>query len=165
MSTHDLPDPPPAPETRRRVKLYPYQWIGLSALALLPVLAAAGLFGASRRVERAAAGGLEVTVRYPARIRYEQFGHIELQVRNAGAAARDSVRVRVDTFFLSRFSSVVATPALEQAYELVLPGLVPGASRHAVVEIRAHRVGRHSGTLTVVAGDTVRVPLAVLVFP
>ena len=53
-SAGDLPEPPPPPETPRRVKLYVYQWIGLAFLVSLPVLAWAGVFGERWRVERAA---------------------------------------------------------------------------------------------------------------
>lgn len=166
MSTTDeLPEPPQPPENPRRIKLYPYQWIGLAALAVLPVLAWAGVFGESGRVERARAGSLDVVVSYPSRFRYKQLNQIEVQVRNASTAALDSVRVALDTAFGARFSTVTSLPPLDAAFELTIPGIPPGQTRLAVIEIQAERYGRHTGTLTIAAGDTVRVPLAVFIFP
>lgn len=166
MPLDDLPEPPPPPETRRRIRLYVYQWIGLLLLLLLPVLASAGVFGESWRVERASVGALSVVVSYPSRFRYKQLNQIEVQVRNTSGTALDSVKVSLDTSFATRFSTVASVPPLERAFELSIAAIPPSASRLAIIEIQAERYGRHSGTLTIAsAPDTVRVPLAVLIFP
>lgn len=161
----NLPEPPPPPEIPRQAKLYPYQWIGLAVIALVPIIAGIGLFGESWKQLRAASGALDVAVSYPDRLRYWQVNQIEVQVRNLSAAPLDSVRVSIDSAFGMRFATLASQPAFEEAFQLAIPRIPPHQTRPVVIEIRADRYGRHSGTLTIAAADTVRVPLSILVFP
>ena len=165
MSAREQPEPPPPPEITRRIKLYPYQWIGLGVLALLPVLAWAGVLGESWRVERGRIGALDVVVSYPSRFRYKQLNQIEVQVRNASAAALDSVRVALDTAFGARFSTVQSLPPLDDAFSLTISTIPAQQTRLAVIEIQGERYGRHQGTLTIAASDTVRISLSITIFP
>lgn len=167
MAITNLPDAPPAPHAPRRVRLHPFQWVGLALLLAMPVLALAGVFGESWRVEHVRGANIAVQMRYPSRFRYKQLNQIEVQLRNHSASALDTVRVSLDTAFLTRFSTVRALPAFERPFELALSRVEPGASALVIVEIQAERYGTATGTLTVTSGggDTVRVPLHVRVFP
>ena len=164
MSSSDLPEPPPPPETRRRAKLYVYQWIGLAVLAVLPVLAGAGVLGESFRTQRLTAGAIDVAVTYSSRLRYWQVNQIEVQVRNTSATALDTVRVSLDSAFALRFANVVSQPGFDSPFEVAVD-IPPRQARVILIEIRADRYGRHSGLLTISAADTARVPLAITVFP
>jgi hypothetical protein len=165
MTAHEFPEPPPPPDSPRRAKLYRYQWIGLAFLAILPLLAWVGLLGESWTRVTAAGGALEVVVRYPDRLRYWQVNQIELQVRNNSAMPLDSVRVAIDSAFAFRFANVTSVPPFQKAFQLAIDRIPPNESRPVVVEMRADRFGRHSGTLTIAAADTLRVPLAIMVYP
>lgn len=166
MPLDNSPEPPRPPQTSRRIKLYRYQWVGVAALAALPVLAVAGLFGESSRVGEVHGGTIEAAARSPALMRYNQLDKIEVRVRNVSSAGLDTVRVTLDTGFASRFSSVRAIPELERPYELALTNVPPNGTGIAVFEMRAEHRGRHRGTLAITAGrETLRVPLNVLVYP
>ena len=159
------PEPPPPPHVARQAKLYPYQWIGLAILAVLPIVAAVGLFGESFTTTRASAGALEVAVTYPDRLRYWQVNQIEVHVRNVSAAPLDSVHVSLDSAFALRFANLTSLPTFDESFRIAIPQLPPGRTRTVLIEMRADRYGRHSGTLTISAIDTLRVPLSVMIFP
>ena len=165
MSLETLPDPPPAPEVRRRIRLYPYQWVGLIVLASMPVLAVAGTFGESREAHHGRSAGLDVVVRYPGRMRYKQQHQIEIQLRNVATRAYDTVWVTVDSALLARFSDVRAIPPFTRAFEVPVVHVAPGESRLVLLEVQAEQYGHHDGVITVAAGDTVRSAVAVRVFP
>jgi hypothetical protein len=165
MTTQDLPEPPPPPDTQRRAKLYPYQWVGLAFLTILPLLAWVGLLGESWAKVSAAGATLEVVVSYPNRLRYWQVNQVELQIRNTSATPLDSVRVALDSAFAFRFANLTSVPPFEKAFTLAIERIPPNESRPVVIELRADRFGRHSGTVTIAGADTVRVPLSIMVYP
>lgn len=160
------PEPPPAPEIPRRIRLHPYQWIGLVVLGTLPVLAIFGVFGGSPSVSEVRGRGIEATVEAPSRLRDTQLERIEVRVRNLSAASLDTVRIALDTGFASHFSEVHGIPGFERPFELAVAGVPAGGTGTALIELRAERRGRHTGNLTVAAGgDTLRIPLRVTVYP
>ncbi|MGH7480624.1 MAG: hypothetical protein ACRELV_00585 [Longimicrobiales bacterium] len=165
MPEHELPEPPPPPDVERRLRLHRHQWIGVPLLALLPILAVAGVFGESWRVEQRANEQLELTLRYPTRYRYKQLNSIELWIRNRSPATIDTVSVAVDTAFGNRFSTVRSIPGFDSPYELSLTRLEPGESRMVVIEIQGEHYGRHSGRLEVHAADTLGVTMTTFIFP
>lgn len=160
------PEPPPAPEILRRIRLYRYQWIGLAALAAFPILAVFGVFGGSPATSELRGRGIEVVVRAPTRMRDTQLERIEVRLRNLSATDLDTVRIALDTGFASRFSDVRGIPDFDRPFELTPGGVPANGTAIAFIELRAERRGRQSGTLTITAGaDTLRVPLRVLVYP
>lgn len=165
MPLHSLPDPPDPPQAPRRFRLYPYQWVGLALLAMLPLLALAGVFGETWAETSVSSSDLAVTVRYPSSYRYKQLNSIEVRVRNTSPAVLDTARVAVDTAFANGFSSVRAIPALIRAYETEVLNLRPNESRLVVIELQGERYGRHAGLLRVIASDTLQVPLSITIFP
>lgn len=161
-----LPEPPQPPELTPRIRLYRYQWVGVAMLAALPVLALAGVFGQSSRESEVRGRNIEVAVRAPARLRYNQLDRIEVRVRNTSTLPLDTVRVALDSGFAAGFSAIRGLPELDRPFELSLAGVPENGTALAVIEFRAEGRGRHTGTLTVAAGaDTLRVPLRVLVYP
>jgi hypothetical protein len=165
MTLDDLPEPPQPPDAPRRFRLYRYQWAGLAILSTLPILAIAGTFGETWSEATLSSSRLEVTVRVPTRYRYKQLNQIEVQVRNRTDVALDTVRVALDTAFTARFSTVRSIPAFARPFEAELVRLEPGETRLVLMELQAERYGRHRGTLTVAATDTLRMPLSVTIFP
>lgn len=160
------PEPPPAPEISRRIRLYRYQWIGSAVLGALPVLAVFGVFGGSPSRSELRGRGIEATVEAPSRLRDTQLERIEVRIRNLSAADLDTVRIALDTGFASRFSEVRGIPEFERPFELAVARVPAGGTGTALIELRAERRGRHTGNLTVAAGaDTLRIPLRVLVYP
>jgi hypothetical protein len=165
MSIHRTDEPPPPPDAPRRLRLYRFQWAGLALLASLPVMALAGVFGETWKVASARSSVLAVTLKYPDRFRYKQLNQLEVQVENLSERPLDTIRVTLDSAYLSRFSTVNTIPPWSQAFELLLTDVRPRETRLALVEIQAERYGMHRGTLSVIAGDTLTVALSTMIFP
>lgn len=161
-----LPDPPAPPEIRRRVSLYSFQWIGLPFLLAIPVLALFGVFGERRNAAHAADGALEVSIEYPAVLRYRMLGAIDLRVRNRSASAIDTVTVALDTAYAARFSNLNAAPPITTAFQIELLDVPPDGTRRVRIELQADRYWSHSGHLTVTTStDTAGVLLTTMVYP
>lgn len=165
MGVEELPDPPPAPSIRRRVRLYSYQYVGLALLAAIPALAIAGAFGESDAFAEERTSELQVSLRYPVRYRFEQVSRIELRVLNTSGHLLDTVRVSLDSAYANRFSMVRSIPELSEPYAVELRSLEPGRQRIVVIELKADRYGHHRGELRVGASDTARFRLGTFIFP
>ena len=165
--SRDLPPELVAPSVDRRFALYRFQVPGLILLALIPVLALAGVFGESHADAEARAGDLAVRVRHPSRLRFEQISTMDVRVTNAGASRIDTITVSIDTAYLSQFSGVTLTPSASAPFDVELTGVAPGESRHVRVEMDAMRPGRHRGEVRVTAGgaDTAKLDIATIIFP
>ena len=166
MSTDELRDPPDAPSIERGISIAPYQMIGLALLAVLPLLALAGTLGDRWDSRDAAAGSLDVSLRYPTVFRYKTINSFTVHVTNRGATALDTVTVALDTTYALGFSTVTAVPPFTGPFEVDLVELQPGETRLVRIEIQGERYWRRAGELTASSGpDTVRVPVATFVFP
>ena len=125
-----------------------------------------GVFGGSPRTTELRGLGILATVQAPPRMRDTQLDRIEVRVRNLSATDLGTVRIALDTGFARRFSEVRGIPDLDRPFELAVAGPPANGTASAVIELRAERRGRHTGSLTIAAGaDTLRVPLRVLVYP
>jgi hypothetical protein len=145
----DTAEPPPAPEIRRRVRLYTAQWIGIPAMALIPLLALFGAFGERRTELTAAAAGLDVAIDLPTRVRTAQRTHIEVRVHNlSGDTARD-VTVRFDPQYFEDAMDPSFIPERDAPYEATLPALPSGADGSVRVELEFGRMGRSTGAISV----------------
>ncbi len=165
-SEHKQPFPS-APEIDRRVSVPLFRGIGMGLILLVPALALAGVFGESW--DTAAARGPNVSVRmeFPSRYRYKMLNSLTLAVENTSARTIDTVTVRLDTAYALRFSTVVITPAPEQAYVIPLTDVAPGEIRMVIVELQGERYGRHAGLVNVetTSGDTLALPVHTLIYP
>ena len=164
--TEQLPDPPAAPDTRRAVALYTFQWITIPLLAVLPLLALSGVFGERWRTERAAVGSIEVTVHYPTAFRYKMINTLTATLTNRSGSVLDTVTVSLDSAYANRFSTVTAIPPFTAAHEVDVVAMAPGESRLVRIEMQAEQYWRHEGSVRVISGsDTARIAVSTLVFP
>jgi hypothetical protein len=158
---------PDAPDIDRRIRIPAFRAIGMAVIALIPVLAVAGVFG--ERWSRATAHGasLEVGVEFPTRCRYRMLNSVTATVTNRSPRTIDTVTVRLDTAYALRFSTVVFTPAAQEAYSVPLTAIASGETRLVVIELQGERYGRHAGRLRFesTSGDSLSVRLHTLIFP
>lgn len=163
----NLPGELEPPEIRRRLTLHRLQMVGVPLLALIPLLAMLGVFGETREQVDAAGTDLAIAIEYPTRFRYKTIDPIRVAVTNRTAVELDTVTVLFDVEYLSRFSTPLFIPAATDAYVVPLSSVRPGETRHVYVEIQAETYWRHEGWVAATTGgaDTVRVPLATIVFP
>jgi hypothetical protein len=165
MDMDNLPEPPPPPSAPRRVRLYPFQWFGAAALALLPMMAVAGVFGETWAEATAETPSLEVRVSYPSRFRYKQLNQIEVWVRNRSGAPIDTITVSLDSAYARQFSTINAIPPFSRAFGIPLTDVLPNETRLVIIEVQAERYGRHKGAVRTAAVDTATIALSTIVFP
>lgn len=164
--TSQLPDPPDAPETTRRIVLPARQWAGLLALFAIPALALTGLLGERQSSAEATAGPIVAAVRSPDVLRYRTTGTLSLNIRNRTDRRIDTVLVRIDTTWTVGFSKVRAIPGFRRAYEIAITDLGAAGQALVRVEVIAERYGRHEGRLHVfVADDSLQISLATRILP
>lgn len=161
------PEPPPPPEIDRRLRLYPWQWIGLPILVLIPVLALFGVFGHTWAEVRDAGADVEMEIRYPSRFRYKELQAMYVSVRNRSDRVLDTVTVAFDTAYINRFSTVTFKPDISRAYEVELTDLMPGDVRLIMVEIQGEAYWGHHGAISArhSDSDTAEVHVSTFIFP
>jgi hypothetical protein len=163
---HQAPRPTDPPWVERHVVLTVKQRIGVPFIAAVPLLALLGVFGESSNTASVRSASLEVRASYPARFRYRQVQALRVDVRNISHVLLDTVKVSVDTAYVSRFSSVRFDPAPSAAYVVPLTHLRPGEHGLMSVELWGEQYGRHRGRITVsAAGDSVAISISTFVFP
>ena len=158
---------PSAPDIGRRVSVPLFRGIGMGLILLVPALAIAGVFGESWDTAAARGPNVSVQMEFPSRYRYKMLNSITLAVANTSNRKIDTVTVSLDTAYALRFSTVVITPAPEQAYVVPLTDVAPGEIRLVVVELQGDYYGRHSGQVRVetTSGDTIALPVHTLIYP
>jgi hypothetical protein len=159
--------PPRAPDIRRKIRFYGWQWIALPPMMLIPVFALFGAFGTSRDTARASTPELEMEISYPSRFRYKQIDRIHAFVANRSQRQLDTVTVSFDSGYIARFSTVTFTPSVGRAYEVELTDVGPGERRLISVELQGEEYWRHRGEISATSGsaDTARVRIGTIVFP
>lgn len=159
--------PPEPPDVVPSLRLSVAQWVGIPLLALVPLVALAGVFGESKaeRVDRH--GPLLASANVPTRFRYRQRLTLEVSVANRSNAPVSDVRVRVDSSYLDRFSNVSLSPHALPDGSVAFGSLTPAASVLLAVTLEGERSGviRGAAVVTDAQGDTVRIPLKSTVFP
>jgi hypothetical protein len=160
-------DAPPSPPTlARRLAMTRKQRIGLPILVLIPLLGLFGVFGERRGETHATSKRIAVAVRYPERSRYRQSMSLEIDVQNLSDHRLDTVRVWLDTAYMTRFADVRITPPPRDAFIVDVVGVAPGETRLVSAELSGDAYGRHRGRVVVsAADDTVSVPISSFVFP
>lgn len=160
------PRPSDPPAVKRHVVLTVKQRLGLPLIAAVPLLALLGVFGEHSNTTSVRSTSLEVHAWYPARFRYRQIQALRIDVRNISRVTLDTVKVSVDTAYVSRFSSVRFDPAPAAAYIVPLTHLRPGEHGLVSAELWGEQYGRHRGRITVTAaGDSVAMSISTFVFP
>jgi hypothetical protein len=164
---HADEDPPPPPDYRRRVRLYPSQWIGVPLLLLVPVLALAGVFGETRTTRELRDDVLHYSVEYPTRLRAGQTTLLRIRIVSIAATAPDSVTVTLDAAFMERFDEVRIMPEPARPWAVVVTGMAPGDSAEVQVELAGRALGRSRGGVTLehTGGAPRDVAITTIVFP
>lgn len=159
-------EPPELPVLKRRLSFAWWQVVGIAVLALVPLLAGLGVFGAAEASVVARAGSVSMLVDYPPRIRHGSAQRILALVTNTGLSALDTVTVRFDSSYVARVSEPQFTPLAARAFEVDLADLRPGESRRVELAFHAADFGRHRGFVSARHGaSTARAIIATTVFP
>lgn len=148
--TAPLPLPPHPPRYRREVRLGALEWIGIPALALLPVLALSGALGpSSARMVVQAPDALWMDVSHPSRLRHLGTGELVVSVTNTGAKGTQALAIGFDEDYLAHFSSIEALPAPEAFRSgrawVSLPTLAPGERTSVRVRLEPNDWGQLPG--------------------
>jgi hypothetical protein len=165
------PDPPlheptQPPHTRSRFAFTRKQRLGLPLLAAIPLLTLFGVFGERRETARAVSPSVEMSVHYPSRFRYRQVESLDVSVRNVSGRALDTVRVSLDTGYITRFSSVRIEPAPRVAFVVTLTDLAPAETRLVTAELWGERYGSHDGRIVATThADSALAVIRTIVFP
>lgn len=154
-TTADADDPPlhGVRTYRRVVRLGGLEWIGVSALAVLPLLALGGWLGpAGARLEASVpngAGALAVEVLYPSLTRHKAGSELAIQVTNAGPGDARELAIGIEEAYLARFSRADSQPAPDAVaagrVRVPLPPLRAGESASVRIRLEADDWGRLPG--------------------
>ena len=162
-SMHDLPQPPRVPP---RLRMHRAELVGMSVVALVPLLAIAGAFGPRVGNDGARAGALALEVRYPTLVRRGMTETLEARVTNRSAAPLSRLTLTLDAAYVGAFSGVAFRPDVERAHTVALAGVQPGETRLVAVELAPAAFGRHRGHVAAVAGrDSAVVALTTVILP
>jgi hypothetical protein len=166
------PRPPQPPEFERKFQLYPYQYITMPLIFLIPILALLGLFGDADATQQADSQDISVQVEYPARTRYKVATILKLYITNHTDAPLSNLDVSFDRNYIDAFLELnflpVVSAVTEDAYIVTLEETIPPGETHAItVDLHAEKFGVFAGTI-MVDGDTIEpvsVRLESLLFP
>jgi hypothetical protein len=160
------PEPPQPPEIDRGLHLRWPQLIGITVIALIPILAAAGVFGERWAKAEATSSRLRAQVEYPSRLRAKLSKPMTVSIENRTTEPMDTVEVAFDSAYVDRFTGANFVPSPDEAYVIPLTDVKPGETRRVHVEFEGDIVGRHSGRIVVRArGDSAAVVVRTIVFP
>ncbi len=158
MSESQTPQPPQSPDFKREFRLYPYQWITIPLLFIVPILAIFGLFDANIVDVRASGDNVELRVEYSTRYRYYMDVPAYVFVTNTSDAALPVITVRFDRAFVDNFIEIQFTPdtnaVTERWYEVDLEDVQAGETRMIRVDLQADDYGTQRGTVAVAVGET-----------
>lgn len=158
--------PPEPPPFDRRIQLNWPQKFGVPFLALIPLLAMAGVFGERWATQDRANAQVSATVRYPDRLRAKLTRPMTVSIENRGTTALDTVEVAFDSTYVDRFVDVNIIPQARDAYVVPITDVRPGETRRVHLEFIADKVGRHTGRVVVSArGDSIVFAVRTIVFP
>ena len=165
------PEPPQPPNVERKIAFHRVELIGMSLIALIPLLALLNVFGLALEKVEAADQQLALRVEHIARGRQLQLAEFAISVENHGDAVLPLVTVSVARDYIEQFTQVMFTPDVaaitDQAYEIELEDVQPGETRFITVDLRPTAGGQHTGTVSAAAdgGASVSVTFNTLVFP
>ena len=158
--------PPAPPEIPHRIRLSRLQWAGVPLLALVPVLALAGVFDDRSAVVEREVGSLSVRAELPQGVRQNRSGIIEIDLVNQGDAPV-SAEVAISPEYLDACIEIDMTPAPHRAWTSRVDAIAPGQRAHVRLEFQGERAGLHQGVIRVREGrgEEIRIPLRTFVFP
>lgn len=144
--------PPQPPSIAPRLRMRTAEVVGMSIVAIVPVLASFGLLGPKIDRVSAQSQALDLEVEYPAVLRQNDRRALTARVGNRSDQVLEHVDVAFGHRYLSAFTGVSFVPSAGNAYTVRLSSLRPGESRLVVVEFEAERYGRHRGRIAALHG-------------
>jgi hypothetical protein len=139
-----------SPEFKRKLHFWKRQWIMIPLLFTVPVLALTKVLGDLNDTAKASVPGLEISVKYPKRIRFGQNEEIQVNLHNQSLRALQDVKIEIDQDYLSQFENVQFLPsANDYSNQVKLSTLQPGEKRQVIVNVRAKHYGMHHGQVRV----------------
>jgi hypothetical protein len=167
----DIDLPPDPPEMQRKFKLYPYQYLAIPVLFLIPLLALLGIFGSTTERVHASSEDLDLNVEYTTRDRYRVRNKLNVEVQNNTGESIDTLNIHFGRSYIDRFVDIAFTPDVEDitdtAYIVALEDVQPGEIRIITINLVAEGYGPFSGTVRAVAEGIVpvEVNLATILYP
>jgi hypothetical protein len=160
-----LKEPKQPPEVPRRLRLHLHQIVGLSLIALIPILAMFRVFGDGMKFAKASSASLQTEVEYPSKFKLKQSKVLRVKVTNVSTQTLDTTTVSIDTAYLSRFRDVSVIPGPAEAYIIEFLQLKPGEKREVLAEIEGKDYGEQKGIVTIATKqDTIRQPISSYIF-
>lgn len=159
------------PEFKRRVKLYPYQWIGIPLIMLIPILTALGVFGVTLEDATNANSIIRLNVQYPTRTRFDINSPMVITVENLTDTPLGTVTIALDLAYISGFDIGGALPSITRitatSIEVDFTPIPPHEKRSFRLDLTADQYGTQSGRVTASSlnGAPLEVPLSTFVFP
>jgi hypothetical protein len=161
-----LHSPPEPPTIDHRIALTRVQRIGVPLLALVPILAVAGVFDDRSVVVEREVGSLSVRAEMPQGVRQNRSGIVEIDLENRGASPV-SAEVAISPEYLVDCMEIDMTPSPYRAWATRTEPIAPGERAQVRLEYEGERAGLHEGVLRIreSRGDEVRIPIRTFVFP
>jgi hypothetical protein len=165
------PRPPQPPEFERKFQLYPYQYILLPLIFLIPLLALFNVFGETHATHEAASSDVSVQVEYLSRSRHKLSAPIMVYITNQTDAALTDVTVQFDRDYIDAFLWLsfqpVVTAVTDDAYIVTIEEIPPGDTYGVTVDLKVEKIGSFAGMVTVEGDglDPVSVRLESILFP
>lgn len=151
-SESPAPQPPELPEMPRRVHLDLPHALAVLLIALLPILAVAGVLNEATATVQARTDRWALEVRYPSRLPYTVERSLQAHIRNPSGETLRNVRVAVDRDYLDGFDDVSVEPAevliTGDHYVVQIGEIPPGETRRVDIRLRGHAPWRRRGSLT-----------------
>lgn len=158
--------PPSPPDIAPKLRFFRTEMIGMPLIALLPILAIAGLFGPSTASAEGRIGAVQWSIEHPSVTRYENRDRLELRLSNSGDSAVSELTVAFDPEWIHAFAPVSFEPAPETPYVVDVGEIGPGETRLVVIELTAEQYGKYQGRLVISDGaQTAIAPLETFIFP
>lgn len=126
--------------------------VGMSVVALLPLLAVFGVFGINRATTTATSETLAVRVAHPSVQRFKVRQPLRITVTNTAATALPVIEVALSVPYVFAFSDVALTPSPDHidgdTYVFELSDIAPGETRTIATEMQAQLYWRHRGSVS-----------------
>jgi hypothetical protein len=167
----NVPQPPQPPSVDRKLQLYPYQYIGIPLLILIPILALFGVFNETYSTATGSSADFELQVKYPVRGLYNMPHTIEVTIRNKSEQVVPSLSLSFDKNYMDAFKQIVFLPddltITDQGYTVNLTNVQSGEMRVVTVSVEPDRYWQHWGSVTVIAdgAESAKVQLESFIFP
>lgn len=170
-SENNEPRPPQPPEFQRKLQLYPFQYILIPLLFLIPVLAILGFFGETVAIQSANNPSLSVQVEYWSRTRHKVGAPLKVRITNQTDSDMTDINVHFDRDYIDAFLWLSFLPTVtsvtDEDYIVTIDDLPAGQTQAVTVDLKAEKIGVISGTVTIEAEtiEPISVRLESLLFP